>query len=237
VKNENLEPLPSDLEALLAPARNLETPPSEVALRMAARLETTLLAGVSGAAALEAQIGSASGAASSAGTGAKIWLFKSIALATTTFVVGGLAGAGLHASLTEKPKPPAQVTTPVPPPPDSAPPPLALEPILEVAPQATRRKAPKRESQGETLGKERALLEVARTALARGRPDSALEALQQHLDQFPEGQLSEERELLFIQSLAASGKTPEAQARGAAFRSRFPRSMLIPAVEAVLESR
>jgi hypothetical protein len=86
------------------------------------------------------------------------------------------------------------------------------------------------------LKAERALLEIARTALAHGKAVDAITVLGQHEREFPNGQLSEERESLRVQCLVNSGKGSEARLRANEFRRRFPRSILLPAVDAVIES-
>ncbi len=82
-----------------------------------------------------------------------------------------------------------------------------------------------------TLEAERRLLEPARAALARGMSAQVLDLLGRHLQAFPEGQLVEEREALWVQALAQSGETDSARLRAGLFRERFPKSFLLPVVE------
>jgi hypothetical protein len=84
------------------------------------------------------------------------------------------------------------------------------------------------------LAQERALLDVARTALGRGDGQATLTALAKHAQRFPNGQLAEEREALGIQALLLLKRNDEARARGARFRQRYPGSVLLPAIEAAL---
>jgi hypothetical protein len=56
----------------------------------------------------------------------------------------------------------------------------------------------------------------------------------EHARRFPEGRLGEEREALRVRALAAAGLGAQAKAAGAAFRRRFPRSVHLPALEAVV---
>jgi len=84
------------------------------------------------------------------------------------------------------------------------------------------------------LGRERSLVDMARSALARGSSAAAMSALRDHERAFPNGRLSEERDALWIQVLASSGRHAEAKQRAAAFRTRFPNSMLWPSVEAAV---
>ncbi|MCA2982092.1 MAG: hypothetical protein INH41_20370 [Myxococcaceae bacterium] len=89
-------------------------------------------------------------------------------------------------------------------------------------------------SRDTALSAERALLEVARTALARGDVGATLAAVERHEREFPGGRLLEEREVLFVQALALSGRRGDAAARQAAFKTRFPDSLSLPAVDAAL---
>ena len=87
-----------------------------------------------------------------------------------------------------------------------------------------------------SLAAERELLERARAALARPDAASASKALEEHAHRFPQGQLAEEREVLWIKALAISQRRQEARAKAALFRERFPRSILLPVVDAALSS-
>jgi hypothetical protein len=82
------------------------------------------------------------------------------------------------------------------------------------------------------LSKEREILDVARAALGRGRPNDAITAAQEHAQKWPRGYLVEEREVVLIQALAAAGRKPEAERKATQFRKFFPKSMLLPAVSA-----
>ena len=113
-------------------------------------------------------------------------------------------------------------------------PPPAIEPPDATPPAARASNAVGRDVD---LAAERALLEVARTALARGDTASAMAALNAHAKRFPRGRLLEERESLAVQALAAAGKRDEARRRADQFRKRSPDSMLLPAVEEALDQR
>jgi hypothetical protein len=86
------------------------------------------------------------------------------------------------------------------------------------------------------LAAERALLEEARTAVAQGHGAEALDAVERHGRAHPGGRLSEEREALRIRALVAAGRTSEARERAARFKAAFPKSLLLPAVEASVAS-
>lgn len=85
------------------------------------------------------------------------------------------------------------------------------------------------------LAAERSLLEVARTALSRGDFASAMTSLDAHQKKFPNGVLREEREALYVQALARAGRRDEAKARAERFVKTYPKSMLLPVVEAATE--
>ena len=89
---------------------------------------------------------------------------------------------------------------------------------------------------GSDLVREREIIDAARAALSRGRPADALLATARHAERWPRGHLAEEREVIAIQALAASGRRAEADRRAGAFKRAFPSSMLIPAVDQALST-
>jgi outer membrane protein assembly factor BamD (BamD/ComL family) len=117
-------------------------------------------------------------------------------------------------------------TPPTPPKPVVAKPPRSVE----VPPKEPTAPA----SRDTQLSQERALLEVARTTLARGEVVATLDAVERHAREFPDGRLGEEREVLFIQALVQAGRKDEAARHAEAFRQKFPDSLMLPAVDAVL---
>jgi hypothetical protein len=134
----------------------------------------------------------------------------------------------------------APVPTVEPAPSKVVPPPRTVKPAPETRPSEIEEPAPTiapppMHSRDTDLADERALLEMARSALARGDPKAALVAIDSHAKRFSTGQLLEERESLAIPALVAIGRQVEARARAAEFRARFPQSMLLPAVESALE--
>ena len=86
------------------------------------------------------------------------------------------------------------------------------------------------------LADERELIDIARSAVARGHYREALASLGSHAREFPNGRLAEEREVLSIQALALAGRSGEARARAERFRRSFPTSILLPAVERMVGS-
>jgi hypothetical protein len=130
---------------------------------------------------------------------------------------------------------------PIPPPPRATEPPVA-RPRRAPAPTPPPVAAPAEpaveppvEDDGR-LGAERGLLEIARAALVRGEAAGALAALARHEQTFPHGELTEEREGLFVQALVAARRYDDARARAARFSRRYPRSLFAPVVAQALES-
>jgi hypothetical protein len=83
---------------------------------------------------------------------------------------------------------------------------------------------------------ERKILQPARAALAAGDSSSALAAIAEHERRFPVGQLTEEREALRVEALLSARRTDEARSAAAAFRNRFPRSVLLSRVSEALQA-
>lgn len=113
-----------------------------------------------------------------------------------------------------------------------APDPRAAEAELAPGPRAALASSPT-----DDLAAERALLEVVRAAVARDHPDVALDAIRRHERDFPRGELAEEREGLRVIALVRAGDRDEARARADRFRARWPRSVLLRAIDAVLTPR
>jgi hypothetical protein len=80
---------------------------------------------------------------------------------------------------------------------------------------------------------EGALLLQARRFLA-SNPASALALTDDAARRFPDGPLTPEREVLAIEALAHLGREPEARARLAAFRSRYPESPHLTRLESLV---
>lgn len=82
----------------------------------------------------------------------------------------------------------------------------------------------------DALARERSLLDMGRTALARGDTDAALAAVRSLEREAPGGQLVEERELLAVQSLVTADRLEEARRRAARFHEKYPSSPLLDVV-------
>ena len=158
------------------------------------------------------------------------------------FVLGGIAGAAGHAWITKTPIVSAPAARSerresVPPPNATmASPAMSAEkgvpsPMTELPPPSESAATPSSD-----LRAERALLDHAQRAFARGDLTVALTALNAHARRYPHGRLEEEREALAVKALAGAGRHDDAKARGARFRMRYSDSILLPAVEEALRS-
>ncbi|MBS2020034.1 MAG: hypothetical protein JST00_44645 [Deltaproteobacteria bacterium] len=105
-----------------------------------------------------------------------------------------------------------------------------LPSALPDAPLPSARVAAASASSGNALEAERALLDVARTALGRGDGPNALDACDAHAKKFPRGALGEEREAIAVQALVLAQRSEDAKQRAERFRKAYPRSILLPAV-------
>jgi hypothetical protein len=74
------------------------------------------------------------------------------------------------------------------------------------------------------------LMRQARAAVARGDFAAALSPIAEHSHRFKNGRLVEEREALRVKTLLGLGRSNEARRAAAAFRARFPRSVLLPTI-------
>jgi hypothetical protein len=174
------------------------------------------------------------------------WLAVSAA-----FALGGAAAAGVSASLREAaprdrvvyvdrdvtpPSSPASVA-PTPAPGSAVPESVPVE-ALPVASSLPPRGQPEdtHEGTGERLAAESAVLDVARSALAAGDGARALQAVDRHAAAFPRGLLTEEREALAIRALLGLERTSEARSRLSRFRTRYPDSLFLPAIESAMRN-
>lgn len=259
--NRDLPPLSPQLEALLRDAPR-PVPPPGLSDALRRRIDATLEVppsdpGGGSGGEPPAPPSVAAGSAGVTGLAAKVGTWG-VALSVATFVAGTALGVGVGASVFSAP---AEVTearvapaveersaasvplAPLPPP---------EEPVAAVAPPAKRVPTPSRPSprpvsppvtvpasppaakRDLALSEERALLERARTALGRSQPEVAQAAAEEHLRRFPDGQLAEEREVLWVQALMRLERHREAQQKAHAFRRKYPQSILLPVLEAAM---
>lgn len=213
-----LEPLPDDVLAALGEAPVPTLPPG-VAEAVLAKVKVS--AGLSAAAAVSNAASQGVSATTVAAKGGVSVLLKVLPVLTLTAGVGlGVAADRLVLrpnSVTERVVVErVEVPAPVP------------EPKMIVKPP------PKKVVPVDTLGKERVLLDLARSALSSGDVAKALAAVQSHETQFPAGQLTEEREALAVQILWTAGRRDEATRRLHAFSLQFADSPLRPALDAMM---
>jgi hypothetical protein len=243
----DLDPLDPDLANLLGAERERPGMPEAARDRLMTRLAPLALGGGAAGGGGPTQPATTSAAPAAAATAT---LGGRILVTIAAFVIGGLAGAGGHARLSASPgnaksgiAPPLVVlVTPAAPSlaeeqaaaPEEAVPAIEDAPLAPAAPSGSAHLAGARDVD---LAAERALLEVARTALARGDHAAALAALDRHGHKFPRGRLGEERESLYVHALAAAGRTDEARTRAQRFREKTPDSILLPSVEAAVDDK
>jgi hypothetical protein len=104
------------------------------------------------------------------------------------------------------------------------------QPIADVSPTPETAIGTPRLSRADAARAELRLLRQARAAVAREDYAAALPPIAEHARRFKDGRLAEEREALRVKSLAGLGRKEDAHRAAAAFRARFPRSVLLPAV-------
>lgn len=261
--DDRASPLPMDIRALIEDSARGPTMPEEARRRVHQRMRAGFLAaGVGGALIVSSSTAGAAGAAGAARGASALsgFLARKAVVVTLSFVLGSVAGIGgysavqtrttgpllvdggpplsdrsqplahtLASSLQRRPTPPALVAEI----PASAPTTVA-QPIIAPpkSPSASVESSIGRRDAD--LAAERALIEMARNALSRGRPDQALEATRLHESRYPKGQLSEERESIAVHALVAAGRVDEARARADRFRARFPQSIFLPAIDAAV---
>lgn len=254
MNHPELEPLSPEVAALLAAERDRPEVPYEERELVLRSVERTLglvppPAGGGGGSTSGAPpaVGPSGAGSAPGGTGV---LAHPYVIAATTLVVGGALGLALTLGLsssTQRPVPLAGtasgVAAALPSPPAEAPiatdeiPPIAVASAAPSTGDRASKAAPSADAapgRDVDLAAERALLDTARAAVARGQGAAALEALGQHAKQFPRGRLGEEREVLTIQALSLSGRGDEARSRAERFRKSHPRSLMIRAVDAIL---
>jgi hypothetical protein len=242
---EPLEPLPPDVLELLA--REKDGYARDPVLEAQVLSHVELAVGLAGPP-LHPPSAGPGPALATAAAGAR----RLVGVAVAAFAMGGAVGGGAatllaHRTVPEAARPTVDAgaallpaasgdETPIPSGSSSSPldepPPRALP--HSTAPPSAVTSAPSSASSRGALERERELLDVARAELARGRPDDALTTVEQHARRWPNGLLAEERDVVRIQALAAEGRTAEVSRWAAQFRRTYPKSMLLPAVDAAV---
>jgi TolA-binding protein len=219
------EPISNELRELLDAEREIDAPTPAERERMYARIAPLILPLGGAPDAPAGDLGATAGAGG--GIGAKLVLVSLISAAVGAG--GGAAGHAYYASkrpasIASAPvaiaAPPVSIASEVAPPVEPSP----VVPSALPAPSAsTKLEEPARSAS--SLRSERLLLETASAALMKGDNSSAIAALRQHAQRFPKGELAQEREVLLVQALAASGDDAAAQRRAKEFKKKFPGSL------------
>lgn len=229
---EELPPMPDDVMDILAGARTIAAPPSEVRARLRARLAPQPIP--------PGGPGRASQATNPASWSKAPWW--AVAAALLVGVGAGRLSAPAPKTIVQtipievRSEPPATAPT------AEVPAPMAAGTVANV-PSAATALATNRTATNAVvatkatgnLAAERRLLAVARTALGRSNGADALASCNEHERQFPKGELAEEREAIAIQALVQSQRAGEARDRANRFRQSYPKSILLPAVLASTE--
>ena len=123
--------------------------------------------------------------------------------------------------------------------------PKAETPLLSRVPAAAARlpalaPAPSQAPIGRALTRadvveELRFLDRARQADARGDYAGALTLANEHERRFPRGRLAEDREVLRIRAFVGLGRSGDAHTAAAKFHRQFPRSVLLPKIDALLD--
>jgi len=225
MRNDDLEPMDDELVALLrrgAPTLDASSDArARVFERVAASVGTTL------------PIASASAT--------KPALATKLVIPIAAFLVGGVAGALLR----PRPAPEVRVVYVERSAPSAIPsfagasavisPPSSVVTAASAPPKIASASASSLHSPN-GMNAERAMLDEARTAFTKGDAAGCLRTLDLHRDRFPAGVLVEEREALAIRALSSLSRHAEASARADRFRANYPTSVMLPAVEAAVES-
>jgi len=244
------DPLPESLREFLDAEKSCPDPPPEAQQRTLSRLSATLGLGGGLGDGLASSPPGESMTSHPVATRPSLSrvLARNSRRAWLTFLAGAAVGAtvyGTAARFRQDPRPPnPSLTAPVAAPAEPMPVPEAL-PTEEVVPRPSPSVPNNGRGHGEPapgrskdvgLAAERSLVEIARTALARGRVDGALAILRRHARQYPKGQLGEERDSLLVQALVAKSDYPQARERATRFRRQHPSSLFLPAVDQALQS-
>jgi hypothetical protein len=245
---DELEPVPETLRTLLEEEKAGGEPPRDLRERVLLRLAGTFAVGAGvGTSPKLGTDGSPAPASPAISQIAGLGTAGRVVRAAVVFVTGAAAGAGGYhlAERSHRGVPaPAPLAAPAPrqeaPTPPDLPTPLpAPEPIPASSSVSTRPRTPgpvptNREPQNlptDPLAAERSLVEMARAALTRGEPERAIATLRRHARQFPNGELTEEREGLLVQALVGAQKYDQARERADQFKKRYPRSLFAPVVD------
>jgi hypothetical protein len=234
----DLQPLSTKAREMLDAERACPAAPEAVVARVRERVAVS----VGSSAGLGTTHHGSTGASSVAGRAVRT-VANRPRFAVGALVVGIGIGAFGHAWLAQKPirevttvpAAPSLPTAPLSAAPSVVPPSVAETAVtaspLDTAPRRIPGGAASRDTD---LALERALIDRARLALARGQGKDALDALLQHGRDYPRGRMNEECDALTVQALALEGRMDEARRRAARFDAEYPTSLFSPAVHAAV---
>lgn len=232
----DLDPVPETLRTLIDADRNAPALTETAFTRVHGRLQMALSLVESTQPPPSASASGAEDLAS--GSSLRYGLLRIV----TAFAIGGAAGGGVVGMLSEPMDRsaivdrPTALSTTAPPVPDSDPTPAIPSTPVRSPTDRPRRGSDKSPIVESSLSEERILVDTARTALARGRFDDALIAINHHTARFPSGVLTEEREGVRIRALLLADHRVEALDRLRRFGHLYPESPLLPALQAAMES-
>jgi hypothetical protein len=250
VSEPPIDPLPPEIAALLA--REKGAYPEDLAMKAAVLAHTELAIGLGpggggggggqGPSAPQQRPAPPAAPPHVPLAAAKFGFSTLAAVGLAALVVGGVVGGAVMRPSSSPPvanapaivAPGATISA------DPAPIPSAIASVAVLAPSSAGSTEPVASAAASAPGsrgdlvREREILDAAHAALAHGRAADALAAVQRHATQWPRGYLGEEREVVRIQALAASGRRGEAEQLAIRFRATHPRSMLLPAVDAAV---
>lgn len=221
-------PFPPDVNALLERERAIPPLPAAQRARAMARAQASLATPV------------AATAVPPRAAPRTRWPALAAAAALVLSVAAAAAAYEIHARWASRPATGLAAIAPVgqvvPPAPAAAPPAVAVA-IANLPPTPVLAVESPTLLPTEGARAELRLLRLARVAVARGDFAGALPPIAEHTRRFRNGRLAEEREALRVKALAGLGRTEEARRAASAFRARFPRSVLLPAVSQMPASR
>lgn len=238
MSEHELEPLDPDIASLLGRAKGIDDLDGTHKSALFGAVEAKLALPPPGGGGSGGGGGGAGGAAAPLGA-------KMAAIVAATFAAGvgvGVVGDRAFAPPNVAPAPTVTVVT-VAPSVSALPAPSFEAPAIPVSALPTV-SAPARPAASPSAGDgpsakglaaERALLDVARSALARGEAGEALAAADRHAREYPDGVLAEEREAIAIKALVALGRRDEARARLRELERKHPNSLVLRAVKSAVE--
>lgn len=217
-RDSNLDP---ELEALITPRTIERHLPPELRARVLSRARATVAGDEIAPAPLPARpVRNA--------RGRRLLRF---ALVASFAVAGAAVGAvaALHQRGPQTPEvSPGQAPAPsVPVTRGATPPPEPAAPAAEHGPAKPPHAA---SPKGDRFTAELDLLQRAHAAYTRRDFSIALKLVAEHAHRFPNGPLAEQSEALRVRSLLGAGRADDAHRAAAAFKVRFPRSVLLPRV-------